>query len=164
MNRLQLFILSPVILALAACGGEVQPSKHERKGSGAPFGFELAMAATSEAAKPQVVELSPDEVARELARGSIRLIDIRTDAEIAEDASIPGAEHVPMDRLDTSILESTDGREVVLYCRSGRRSEMAAAKLAEQTGTAVTHMPGGILAWQERVRMAACQQNGQKDC
>lgn len=159
-----LLILAPA-LALAACGGEAQPHKGDRKGGGAPFGFELAAAAVADAASPAVRELSSDEVARELARGTIRLIDIRTNTEVAEDASIPGAEHIPMDQLDASVLENTDGREVVLYCRSGKRSEIAASRLAEQTGNSVTHMPGGILAWQELVRMAAaCEQAGGQSC
>lgn len=160
-----LVIVSVLALALAACGGEAQKRSNDRKGGGVPFGLELAMAAASQSAMPQVLELAPDEVAYELERGSIRLIDIRTDAELAEDAAIPGAEHIPMDQLDPAVLENGDGREVVLYCRSGKRSQMAAAKLAGQSGKSVTHMPGGILAWQERVRLAAaCEQNGEENC
>lgn len=157
--------LTVIFLALAACGGGADTGKSERKGNGAPFGFEMAAAATGEAAASPVVELSPEEVSRALATGSIRLIDIRTDAEVADGGTIPGAEHIPMDRLDVTLLDNGDGREVVLYCRSGKRSEMAATKLAEESGTPVTHMPGGILAWRERVKLAAtCDQEGQQGC
>ncbi len=157
--------VSGLALALAGCGGEAQNRKHDSKGGGAPFGLELAMAAASQSEMPPVLELAPDEVADELERGSIRLIDIRTASELAEDTSIPGAEHIPMDELDASVLDNSDGREVVLYCRSGKRSQLAATKLAEQSGKAVTHMPGGILAWQERVRLAAaCEEGGGQTC
>lgn len=152
-------------LALAACGGEAAPSKDTSKGGAVPLGFELAASSTAQIGGASVRELAPDDVARELARGSIRLIDIRTAAELAEDAPIAGAEHIPMDALDPAVLDKTDGREAVLYCRSGRRSEMAAQKLAEQAGKPVTHMPGGILAWQERVRLAAaCDKSGGQGC
>jgi rhodanese-related sulfurtransferase len=158
--------LAPALaLALAACGGGADGGKSERKGSGgAPFGFELAAAATAEAAAAPVRELTPDEVAQALSDGSIRLIDIRTDAEVADGGTVPGAEHIPMDRLDASELESTDGREVVLYCRSGARSLATATRLAEETGKPVTHMPGGILAWRERVKLAACRKDGSESC
>ena len=42
----------------------------------------------------------------------------------------------------------SDGREVVLYCRSGRRSAMAGEKLAAVTGEPVEHLEGGMLAWE----------------
>jgi rhodanese-related sulfurtransferase len=165
MKQLLPLALPTLIFALAACGGEPQPGKSDRKGSGAPFGFELAAAATGDAATAPVLEVSPDEVARRLERGAIRLIDIRTDEEVAESGTIPGAEHIAMDRLEAAMLEGTDGREVVLYCRSGNRSLAAATALAGETGKAVAHMPGGILAWEERVRMAAaCHEAGGQAC
>lgn len=165
MKQSGALVLTAVVLALAACGGGSDSGKSERGGSGAPFGFEMAAAAASEVPAAPVAELSPEEVSRALTTGSIRLIDIRTDAEVADGGTIPGAEHIPMDRLDASVLENNDGREVVLYCRSGKRSEMAATKLASETGKTVTHMPGGILAWRDRVKLAgACDKDGQQGC
>lgn len=164
MKQSQPLIIAAAVLALAACGGEAQQSSHDRKGGGAPFGFELAAAAATEATAAPVVEISPAEVAEELVRGTIRLIDIRTAEEVADGGTIPGAEHIPMDRLDASVLTGDDGREVVLYCRSGSRSLAAATALAEEAGHSVTHMPGGILAWRERVRLAACEQGAEQSC
>ena len=166
MKSSPLILASTLALALAACGGGADPGGDQRKGGGgAPFGFELAAAATGDAASAPVAELLPDEVARALATGSIRLIDIRTEAEVADGGTIPGAEHIPMDRIDGSVLEKGDGREVVLYCRSGARSLATATRLAAETGKTVTHMPGGILAWRERVkRAAACDKGDAKDC
>lgn len=166
--KLSLLCLAPALaLALAACGGGADASKSGRKGSGggAPFGFELAAAAASEAAAAPVRELSPDEVARALATGSIRLIDIRTPEEIADGGTIDGAEHIPMDQLEAGTLDNGDGREVVLYCRSGSRSLATATRLAGETGKPVTHMPGGILAWRERAKLAkACQKDSAQGC
>ena len=146
MKQSGALVLTAVVLALASCGGGSDRGKSERGGSGdvgstaprggsgAPFGFEMAAAAASEVPAAPVAELSPEEVSRALATGSIRLIDIRTDAEVADGGTIPGAEHIPMDQLDASVLENNDGREVVLYCRSGKRSEMAATKLVHGFG------------------------------
>jgi rhodanese-related sulfurtransferase len=150
--------LAPVLLALAACGSEGGGAGERREGPSAPFGFELAMAGTAAgadddsavpapAAPAPLVTLTPEELAARLAAGNVRLIDVRTDAEVAEGV-IPGAEHIPLDRFDPAALGPDDGREVVLYCRSDRRSGIAAAKLAEATGEPATHLEGGILAWE----------------
>ena len=154
--------LAPVLLALAACGGEGSGASEGRKGPSAPLGFELAMAGAgpgvsdgavddsavpAPAAPAPLVTLTPEELAARLAAGNVRLIDVRTDAEVAEGV-IPGAEHIPLDRFDPAALGPDDGREVVLYCRSDRRSGIAAAKLADATGEPATHLEGGILAWE----------------
>lgn len=149
--------LATVLLALAACGSEPGEARERREAPAAPFGFELAMAGTAGAgvdeaaaapdASPPLVTLTPEELAARIAAGNIRLIDVRTDAEVAE-GIIPGAEHIPLDRFDANALGPDDGREVVLYCRSDRRSGIAAARLAEATGEPATHLEGGILAWE----------------
>lgn len=99
-------------------------------------------------ARPPMIDLTPEEVAARLAAGNVRLIDVRTPEEVAE-GMIPGAEHIPLDQFDPARLGPPDGREVVLYCRSGRRSALAGEKLAEATGAPVEHLAGGILAWEE---------------
>ncbi|WP_086608553.1 rhodanese-like domain-containing protein [Erythrobacter donghaensis] len=146
--RLALPCLSAALLALAACGGETGRGP---SGDAPPLGFELAVAGTgdtaAEAAPATLITLSPEELAAKLAEGNVRLIDVRTDEEVAE-GIIPGAEHIPLDRFDPAALGPADGREVVLYCRSDRRSGIAAEKLAEAAGAPATHLKGGILAWE----------------
>ncbi len=100
-----------------------------------------------------MIDVTPEELAARLAAGNIRLIDVRTDEEIAE-GMIPGAEHIALDRFDPQAFGPADRREVVLYCRSGKRSAMAGAKLAEATGKPVEHLAGGILAREEAGRPA----------
>ncbi|MDT8280300.1 MAG: rhodanese-like domain-containing protein [Erythrobacter sp.] len=137
----------PIALGLAACGASERDDS-----SSAPLGVELAMAADTEAgaiaAPAPLIDLSPAELAARMAAGNVRLIDVRTDAEVAEGA-IPGAEHIALDRFDPAKLDLSDGREVVLYCRSGRRSAIAGEQLAAATGKPVEHLAGGIIAWDE---------------
>jgi rhodanese-related sulfurtransferase len=142
-------LAAAALLALTACGGE-RDGKDEPHA--APLGFELAMARVSSADTaapnaPAVADLTPEELAARLKAGNVRLIDVRTDAEVAE-GTIPGAEHIPLDQFDPASLDLSDGREVVLYCRSGRRSAIAGAKLAAATGQAAEHLAGGIIAWE----------------
>lgn len=145
--------LAPLLLALAACGNE-QEGAGDRPSL--PLGFELAMAGTAEADDAAVpvpgqpaplITLTPEELAARLAAGNVRLIDVRTDAEVAE-GMIAGAEHIPLDQFDPAALDLSDGREVVLYCRSDRRSGKAGERLSAHTGEPVEHLEGGILAWE----------------
>lgn len=149
--------LAPLMLALAACGGEQGDAGRKREAPSVPFGFEMAFAGLGErgdaaldtrnAEPAAVIGLAPEELAARLREGGIRLIDVRTDAEVAEGA-IPGAEHIPLDRFDPAALDLSDGREVVLYCRSGNRSGVAGEKLAAVTGEPTLHLEGGIIAWE----------------
>lgn len=157
--RFALF-LSPALL-LAACGEAERGGEGSDAPSG-PFGFELAMSGAAAAADddaaadsagsvpavPPMIDLSPEQLAERLKAGNVRLIDVRTGEEVAS-GTIPGAEHIPLDQFDPTKLGADDERDIVLYCRSGRRSAMAGAKLAEATGKPVEHLEGGILAWEE---------------
>ncbi len=152
--------LAPVLLLLA-CGDEPAGASERHQPPSVPFGFELAMAGTAgaealasaddsavTAAQPApLIALTPEDLAARLAAGNVRLIDVRTDAEVAE-GMIAGAEHIPLDQFDPAALDLSDGREVVLYCRSGRRSAIAGEKLADVTGKPVEHLDGGMLAWE----------------
>jgi len=152
-----IMLLSPALL-LAACG-DTQDTGGSREGPSAPIGFELAMAGAGAAAASgddasakvpapsPLIGLSPEQLAERLKAGNIRLIDVRTAEEVAA-GTIPGAEHLPLDQFDPAKLGADDGREVVLYCRSGRRSAIAGEKLAAATGEPVVHLAGGILAWE----------------
>jgi rhodanese-related sulfurtransferase len=125
-----------------------------------PSGYELAAAgelafrrvahhtgSDIAARNSEVIEIDAATLSESLAQGNVRVIDVRTDAEVAEGV-IPGAEHIAMDRFDPAALDTSDGRAIVLYCRSGRRSAMVAEKLAEHTGEPAVHLEGGVLAWQ----------------
>ncbi|MBA3864542.1 MAG: rhodanese-like domain-containing protein [Erythrobacter sp.] len=137
----------PIAVGLAACGASDRDDS-----TSAPLGVELAMAADTEAgaiaASAALIDLSAAALAARMAAGDVRLIDVRTDAEVAEGA-IPGAEHIALDRFDPAKLDLSDGREVVLYCRTGRRSAIAGERLAAATGKPVEHLAGGIIAWDE---------------
>ena len=151
MTRARLALLLSPALLLAACG-DAREQGGGRSGSSAPMGFELAAAATGDdaaaatAAAP-MIELTPEQLAERIKTGKVRVIDVRTAEEVAE-GTIPGAEHVPLDSFDPAKLGADDGREIVLYCRSGRRSAIAGAMLAELTGQPAEHLAGGITAWE----------------
>ena len=91
-------------------------------------------------------EVSREE-ARELVDGGAQLVDVRTDHEW-ETGRIAGATHLPLDELPRRAAEIDKDRPVVLYCRGGNRSSMAAAALAE-AGYDAVKMTEGIVGWDE---------------
>ena len=98
--------------------------------------------------KIAVDEIDAAVMAARLAAGEIVLVDVRTPEEFAE-GHIEGAVNMPLDSFNPTAVPEEDGKETVLYCRSGRRSELAAEYLAEATGVPTTHLEGGIIAWEE---------------
>lgn len=84
-----------------------------------------------------------------LSRPDAQLIDVRTDAEVAE-GMISGA--LQMDVADwnefVTATESLDpNKPVLVYCKSGGRSNSAATFLVENGFTEVYDLKGGITAW-----------------
>lgn len=103
----------------------------------------------SAAAQQGVIEtISAYELAGMMAAGKVVLIDVRSPAEFAE-MRIPGGLLSPLDTFDPAAIPQEAERETILYCRSSRRSAVAAQQLADYTGGTVRHLEGGILAWQE---------------
>jgi rhodanese-related sulfurtransferase len=89
------------------------------------------------------------EVGREEARGMVeegaQLIDVRADHEW-EAGHIAGAEHIPLPDLPQHVEDLDRARPVVVYCRGGNRSSMAAAALAD-SGFDAVKMDEGIVGW-----------------
>ena len=91
--------------------------------------------------------ITSEGLRRRLARGPLSLIDVRGEDEWRRDA-IPGSVNVPLEHLRDRLAKIPEG-PVVVYCRTGERSSMAAS-LLEQTGRMnVVDLAGGIMAWKE---------------
>lgn len=92
-----------------------------------------------------VKTLGVEEFAKMAAQKDVRLIDVRTPEEYAE-GHLFGAENIDVkDSNFAQRVESIEG-EVAVYCRSGKRSLMAAEQLASK-GCTVYNLDGGIMAW-----------------
>ncbi|AUS09366.1 rhodanese-like domain-containing protein [Laceyella sacchari] len=76
------------------------------------------------------------------------LVDVRTDEEYQE-GHIPGAIHIPHDQMEArhEELAPHKGQKILLICRSGRRSVLAAQVLATRGYTELYNLKGGMLEW-----------------
>ncbi|MCS6958578.1 MAG: rhodanese-like domain-containing protein [Pseudanabaenaceae cyanobacterium SKYGB_i_bin29] len=87
------------------------------------------------------------ELKEKLDQDQVLLIDVREPGEFSAER-IPGARLIPLSKFDPKHIPATD-KEVVLYCRSGKRSEMAAQKLLAAGWNSVTNLQGGITSWKQ---------------
>jgi sulfate permease, SulP family len=75
------------------------------------------------------------------------LVDVREPREFHQ-GHVPEAELIPLPELITQVADLPQDRPVVLICRSGRRSQRAAALLQSHGFTNITILEGGMLAWE----------------
>jgi len=81
-----------------------------------------------------------------LARGGVRLVDVRTEAE-TDRGHIGGAIKLPLHLLPMRLHELDRATPTVFYCQMGGRSAQAAGFAAAQGFTEVYNLQGGITAW-----------------
>ncbi|HTJ16337.1 MAG TPA: rhodanese-like domain-containing protein [Steroidobacteraceae bacterium] len=93
-----------------------------------------------------VAEITPSEFVERRSRGeSLTLLDVREEWELGV-ASVPDVVHIPMGEVADRLGELDRNREVVVLCRSGRRS-LQVANFLQQNGFQAVNLAGGILAW-----------------
>ena len=81
------------------------------------------------------------------------VLDVRTAAEFAA-GHVPGARNVSHELLASRLDELSTARDkqVVLYCRSGRRTLLAEDVLRKAGFTRLAHLEGDYLAWEAEHR------------
>jgi len=110
-------------------------------------------AATAQAADAPLPVMTQDAFLASLKADAKALfvLDVRTPDEYAA-GYVPGAVNIPYDQLASRLAEVPKDREVVVYCRSGRRAEIAGQVLAGQGYTKLEHLQGDIQGWQAAQR------------
>ena len=98
-----------------------------------------------------VKELTVDELKLMFDDSSdFQLIDVREKFEL-EIANIGGL-HIPMSEVTSRLDEIDRDRQVVIYCRSGRRSAIAVDHIQQVIGhTNMYNLAGGILDWADKI-------------
>ena len=112
------------------------------------------------AAKGLIVNLTVDQVAAELESDGTVLVDVREPNEATTDGVIPGSVSAPRGMIEFHAdptspyhMGEFDGdRRLILYCKSGGRSALAAATLQQMGFRNVAHLDGGLTAWKEAQR------------
>lgn len=113
----------------------------------------LALALVAPVCAAEVPAISPVEAAKLVAAGRAVLVDVREPSEWAESGVAAPAMLLPKSEFDDGLigewkdfLAKTGDKQIITYCRSGRRSGAVAAVLAAK-GHKVANA-GGFKDWQ----------------
>ena len=123
MKKLILFLMTAILLT--ACG-QANPNSQEA----------VYMNITAQEAK-QIMDSEEGYI----------ILDTRTQAEYDE-GHIPGAIVIPHDEINEKAEQMLPDKDqlILVYCRSGRRSKLAAQSLVELGYTNIKEF-GGIINW-----------------
>ena len=97
-------------------------------------------------------EISVTELHDLVASGTdVYLLDVRTLPEVEAERLAFTDQTIPYDSLEAyrDRLPADRSTTIYTFCRSGRRSSIAAGTLREMGYTNVINVDGGILAWKE---------------
>ncbi len=141
MNKLIAFSFCAMMLA-TACNSSEEPK---------PQAVTQKVETTQPAAAVVEQKVAPIttidwQKAFEMNKAGAVLLDVRTPAEVAKGMASEAAVNVPLQELPQRLSEVPKDKDLLVYCRSGKRSMAASKFLVENGYTRVFNVEGGILA------------------
>lgn len=89
--------------------------------------------------------ISNDELLERVGTTGV-ILDVREEAEFVF-GHIKGAKSIPMGELENRLNELKKDQEIFVICRTGKRSDLAAQKLAQNGFTKVYNVLPGMISW-----------------
>ncbi len=92
------------------------------------------------------ISVSPKEFYRMIQEEDVFVIDVH----VPRQKHIPGTDAwIPYDRIEEFVdrLPEDKNTKILVYCRSGYMSKIAASKLAEMGYRNIVNLDGGTVAW-----------------
>lgn len=95
-----------------------------------------------------VNEISPKEAVEAVNKGSV-FVDVREPYEVEEVSYGVEHKHIPLGDIQTRLGEFPKDKNIIIGCRSGKRSMNACKFLKMQGYEHVQNLEGGMIAWLE---------------
>lgn len=95
-----------------------------------------------------IQNISTAEAKKLLDSNEVLLIDVREPAEHRSE-KIPGAENIPLSRIQSNHIKPYKDKKVIFHCKAGKRSEEACQKIIQGLDFDIYSIEGGIDAWSE---------------
>lgn len=142
-------LIACVALGVCARAGAAEPASRA-----APTSATLPAEPTSSTAQAAPAGQAPLITQTDLLKriekqdSDLVVLDVRTPAEFAA-GHVPGARNVSHDELPARLAElsALKSKELVLYCRTGRRTAIAEQTLRAAGFTKLLHLEGDFAAW-----------------
>ena len=78
------------------------------------------------------------------------LLDVRNIQEVLF-SKINGSIHIPMNEIMDRINELDSNKEIIIQCKSGKRSARVCEYLMTQNFNNVKNLKGGIISWADEI-------------
>ncbi|MEB3102043.1 rhodanese-like domain-containing protein [Ferviditalea candida] len=91
----------------------------------------------------------PSEIAEKVLNGEVHVVDVRNDSERKE-GYIPSSQHIMLGYLSDRYMEIPTDKPILVQCRSGARSAIAASILQAKGITNVINLLGGYDEWSKQ--------------
>ena len=140
MNKLLAISFCAMLLATAC------ESSEEQKAQAAVKKVEAVQPAAVVEQKVATITTIDWQKAFEMHKAGAVLIDVRTPAEVAKGMAAATAINIPLQEMPQRLSEFPKDKDLLIYCRSGKRSMAASKFLVENGYTRVFNVEGGILA------------------
>lgn len=85
-----------------------------------------------------------------LSNDDFILVDVRNDNEVFLSKIDPSI-HIPMNEVPNRINELHKNKEIIVQCKSGKRSAKVCEYLSQNGFSDVKNLAGGILAWSKEI-------------
>ena len=144
MNKIFYIICLMMLVLIASCAD----NRNVIGGADGPTSIKVS----DKGEKVMYKQITQDEAKKIMDSGESHIIlDVREQYEFDE-GHIPGAILIPYTEIENKAEESLPNKDaqLLVYCRSGRRSKIAAESLAELGYTDVKEF-GGIIDWKYEV-------------
>ena len=79
------------------------------------------------------------------------LLDVRTKHEVLTSSISTNAIHIPMNEIQARLNELNKNEEIIIHCKSGKRSMKVCEYLIQNNFTNIKNLKGGILAWANEI-------------
>ena len=79
------------------------------------------------------------------------LLDVRTDNEVLISKISDKSYHIPMNDIPSRINELDNNKEIIVYCKSGKRSARVCEYLNNNKFSNIYNLKGGISAWSNEI-------------
>ena len=79
------------------------------------------------------------------------LLDVRTDIEVVASIISDQAHHIPMNEIPLRLDELDKNSEIIVHCKSGKRSAKVCDYLIQNNFSNIKNLRGGIIAWSQYV-------------
>ena len=147
MKKLMLIAVSALFM-MAGCE-ENKSEKAADVKTTAPAVVNQTVSATQQVAEQNAIKSIDWNKALEMNAAGAVFVDVRNPPELNEGYA-PNAVNIPLPELKQRVGELPKDKDLLIYCRSGRRSEAATRILMEQGYDRVYNVLGGYLAFPKK--------------